>query len=122
MVDPGAQVSDADREYVLSRLREAYERGLLSFIDYDSRVLWLPYAKVHGDLDQLLTGIPSRGGSRQHWPDRWERAAARRWRPESSWWLFGIVVAVISGSVLLCLFWVWSAALDPAIDFLGGVN
>ncbi|MEV6845618.1 DUF1707 domain-containing protein [Actinoplanes sp. NPDC051411] len=52
------RASDADRERVVERLRDALNEGRLDLGEYDERMQQAYAAKTYGDLDGLLTDLP----------------------------------------------------------------
>lgn len=66
-VDPGeamVRASDADREAVVERLREAHAEGRLTVEEFTQRVDEAYAARTHGDLAPLTRDLPS--ASRGH--------------------------------------------------------
>lgn len=53
------RAADADRNQVADRLRAALEEGRLDLTEYDERLQGAYAAKTYGDLDRLLTDLPT---------------------------------------------------------------
>ena len=53
------RAADADRHQVADRLRAALEEGRLDLTEYDERLQGAYAAKTYGDLDRLLTDLPT---------------------------------------------------------------
>jgi hypothetical protein len=58
MFDDRIRTSDADREQVAARLRDAYAEGRLTHEELDERISAALNAKTFGDLGQVLTDLP----------------------------------------------------------------
>lgn len=57
--DPALRASDADREAVVERLREAHAEGRLMVDEFTQRVDEAYAARTHGDLAPLTRDLPS---------------------------------------------------------------
>lgn len=53
------RVADADREQAATRVREALEEGRLTLEELDQRLQQVYAAQTFGDLDQLLSDLPT---------------------------------------------------------------
>jgi hypothetical protein len=55
----GLRVGDAEREAVAAELREHYAQGRLSMEDFQQRLDAALAARTRGDLDRLISDLPS---------------------------------------------------------------
>jgi hypothetical protein len=106
-IDPNLRASDSDREAVAQQLRDHYAAGRITLDEFDERTTTTYAAKTFGDLDGLLSDLPSTAvvpvpdarvpapsdASRPDKVDRFRAAVA----PFSSW----IVVAMVMNLIWL---------------------
>jgi hypothetical protein len=69
-VDPSLRASDADRDAVAARLREAHAEGRLTTEEFTERLDAAYAARTHGDLVPLTRDLPVPGGGPRHLPAR----------------------------------------------------
>src|SRR5919205_1617169 len=62
MSQENLRASDAEREQVLDRLREAYVEGRLTLDEYHERMDAALASRTHGELQTLTTDLPVPGG------------------------------------------------------------
>jgi Domain of unknown function (DUF1707) len=55
---PGTRASDAERDAVVQRLQVAFAEGRLTDQEFDDRMRAALAARLHADLDELLTDLP----------------------------------------------------------------
>jgi Flp pilus assembly protein TadB len=92
------RASDADRDAVIDRLREAACEGRLEPDELEQRVDRALHARTYGQLEELLADLPGDGGM------RWRRAGARTNSLARSAMLgAGLLVAVILALVMIAL-------------------
>jgi hypothetical protein len=132
------RASDADRERVAARLREALDEGRLDLYELDDRLREVYTARTFGDLDRLVADLPAGGQLAQSGGAPAPAAPARPVPPSRheanprlhpalslSWRLWFLVVAVnlvlwflvsvTSGS--LTYFWpIWVAGPWAAVN------
>ena len=101
---PATRVSDAEREAVALRLREAAVEGRLTLDELSERLGTALAARTHADLEPLTADLPAAGT-----PTRVSRRAPRRW-----------VVSVMSGHSLRGRFRV--AGSLNVISLMGGAE
>ena len=58
---PAVRASDADREAVVARLQTAMAEGRITVDEFTDRVDGAHRARTHGELDQLVTDLPTGG-------------------------------------------------------------
>jgi hypothetical protein len=59
------RASDADRERIVDRLRQAMDEGRLTLPEFDERLGRVYAAKTYGELTPLLADLPAQRNSRQ---------------------------------------------------------
>lgn len=79
-VDPFVRASDADRDAVAGRLRDAHAEGRLTVEEFTERLDAAYAARTHGDLVPLTSDLPSGHGPVQRPRTGDEAAPARRTR------------------------------------------
>jgi hypothetical protein len=129
--DPKLRASDAERDVVATRLREAHAEGRLSVEEFSERLDAALTARTRGDLEALTRDLPAAAGPARRRPRTGDEAApARRDRPaptglRAAWgvWVFavlvnlavwGVVSLVNGGPVYFWPAWVagpWGAVL-----------
>jgi hypothetical protein len=72
---PVVRASDAERDQVVTRLREASVEGRLTLEEFTDRMTTAFEARTHGELDQLVRDLPAQAAPAA--PER--QAPARRW-------------------------------------------
>src|SRR5918999_4896146 len=92
------RASDADRDAVTERLREAAGEGRLEPDELEQRVDRALRARTHGDLGELLADLPA-GGRVPSPPTRWRTAPLAR----SAVLGAGVLVAVIVAFAVLAV-------------------
>jgi len=75
---PAVRASDAERDRIVARLRDASAEGRLTLEEFMERMAGAYEARTHGELEQLVRDLPVEGG---------DRVASRR-RPTR--WLFSL--------------------------------
>lgn len=61
----GLRAADRDRQAAADRLRAAHDEGRLDFLEYDDRLARAYRAVTYGDLDDLLSDLPTPAPARQ---------------------------------------------------------
>ncbi len=113
------RASDADREYVAERLRNAAVEGRILAEELEHRLEAAFAARTYGELSALLSDLP-----REAHPDRRLPRIPMRLRPASVLALvliFPIALAVAAAAIvaIAALFTVWVVAVTLAAVFLG---
>lgn len=99
------RAADADREKVAERLRQALEEGRLDLDEFDDRLGRAYAAKTYGELDRLMTDLPTPVPPKPRHPATVRRWLIAQWRP----W-----VNVVSICVAI---WVLSAILSGGMHY-----
>jgi hypothetical protein len=108
--DPELRASDAERDVVATRLREAHAEGRLSVAEFSERLDAALTARTRGDLEALTRDLPAAAGPARRRPRTGDEAApARRARPaptglQAAWgvWVLAVLVnLVVWGAVSL---------------------
>ncbi|MFI5615462.1 DUF1707 domain-containing protein [Amycolatopsis sp. NPDC051903] len=101
MTDPMLRASDADRERVVSRLREQVGEGRLTLDEFSERSAAAYAARTAGELDALTRDLPADAQSAEVAPIVVPR------------WLVPLAVALVVLLVLGALStWAWPATAD----------
>jgi hypothetical protein len=77
-VDPFVRASDADRDAVAGRLREAHAEGRLTVEEFTERLDAAYAARTHGDLVPLTSDLPTSHGGAGRRPRTGDEAAPTR--------------------------------------------
>lgn len=77
-VDPFVRASDADRDAVAGRLREAHAEGRLTVEEFTERLDAAYAARTHGDLVPLTSDLPTSQGTAGRRPRTGDEAAPAR--------------------------------------------
>ncbi|MFG3618083.1 DUF1707 domain-containing protein [Nocardia sp. NPDC047654] len=108
------RASDADREKIVDRLRQAMNEGRLSLPEFDERLQQVYAAKTYGELTPLLSDLPAQRESRPARATGVPRWITIMWTP----WVFVNVLCVAiylaTGAGYFWPFWVavpWGLAL-----------
>src|SRR6266536_5797209 len=59
---PAVRASDADREQIVMRLRDASAEGRLTLEEFVERMTGAYEARTHADLEELTSDLPAGGG------------------------------------------------------------
>src|SRR5438876_12249890 len=59
---PALRASDADREQIVTRLREASAEGRLTLEEFVERMTSAYATRTHGELDELVRDLPAESG------------------------------------------------------------
>jgi uncharacterized protein DUF1707 len=95
--DAQMRASDADREAVAGRLREAHAEGRLSFEEFQERLDATYAARTHGELTPLTRDLPGKLPARR--PERTpERRAAALRAAWATWFSAVLVCTAIWGA------------------------
>jgi Domain of unknown function (DUF1707) len=113
------RASDADREYVAGRLRDAAAEGRILAEELEHRLEATFSARTYGELSAVLADLP-----RERHPGRPAPRIPMRLRPASVAALvvlFPVALAVAAAVVvaLVALFTAWAVAVTLAALFLG---
>lgn len=88
------RASDAEREQVVSLLSDHMATGRLDPAEFEERMTSAYAARTRGELDALLTDLPTRETPPAR-PRRAVTVAARRSGPYANWLLTGVICLVI---------------------------
>lgn len=110
---PDLRASDADRQAVVDRLRDAHEDGRLDLAEYEQRVTGAYAAKTHGELAALTDdlGAPSPAPAPHPWLRPWREWAGTAVVLNAIW----AITSIASGH--LSFYWpifplgIWGAAI-----------
>jgi hypothetical protein len=108
------RASDADREKIVDRLRQAMNEGRLSLPEFDERLQQVYAAKTYGELTPLLSDLPAQRESQPERATGIPQWITIMWTP----WVFVNVLCVViylaTGAGYIWPFWVavpWGLAL-----------
>ncbi|WP_063049258.1 DUF1707 domain-containing protein [Nocardia arthritidis] len=108
------RASDADREKIVDRLRQAMNEGRLSLPEFDERLQQVYAAKTYGELTPLLSDLPAQRESQHARAPGVPQWITIMWTP----WVFVNVLCVAiylaTGAGYFWPFWVavpWGLAL-----------
>ncbi len=113
------RASDADREYVAERLRNAVAEGRLLAEEFEHRLEVALSARTYGELGAVIADLPREGH-----PDRRLPRIPLRLRPATVLALvvlFPMALAVAAAVIvaIVALFTAWAVAVTLAALFLG---
>lgn len=88
--DPAMRASDADRDAVAERLRDAHAEGRLDVAEFQERLDATYAARTHGDLVPLTRDLPAPTAQRARPPARARAEGSPDWRGPA-WGAWGAV-------------------------------
>jgi len=106
--DPELRASDAERDVVVTRLREAHAEGRLTVEEFSERLDAALAARTRGDLEELTRDLPAVAAATRKRPRTGDEAApARRassppTAPRAAWrvWAFAVLVNLVVWAVV----------------------
>jgi hypothetical protein len=113
------RASDADREYVAERLRNATAEGRLLAEELEHRLEAAFSARTYGELNALVSDLPREPSSRG--PGARVRIRLRPATVAALVILFPMVLAIAAAAIvaIVALFTAWTVAVTLAALFLG---
>jgi Domain of unknown function (DUF1707) len=112
--DPALRASDAERESIVTLLREHGAAGRLDVDELEQRIGAAYAARTHGELDALLSDLPSKPRARPAASRHHRHSHGQEWRGFLAINLLLVAIWALSGAGYFWPAWVmlwWACAL-----------